>query len=84
MSIRKEPLSELLEKYVLIMIELQRLNALLVHYSESGVSAKVAQAADSIKRLELSKKTIALELDRRMPNADNPPTGTEDGSSPSS
>ena len=84
MSIQNESFSLLIEKHTLITIELQRLNALLVHYSDIGPSAKVAQVADSIKRLELSKKTIAIEIDRRMPNADHPPTESEDGFSPSS
>lgn len=68
MSIRNEPTSALLEKYILILIEVQRLNAQFIHYSNAGPQAKVAEVADFIKRLELSKKTIALEIDKRMPN----------------
>lgn len=74
MSIRNELFSDLLQKHTLITIELQRLNALLVHYSDAGPSKKVSQIADAIKRLELSRKTISIELDRRIPNAND---GTE-------
>lgn len=76
MSIQSERFSSLLDKHTLITIELQRLQALLVYYSDIGSSAKVSQAADAIKRLEVSKKTIAIELDRRMTNGTNSNNGT--------
>lgn len=67
MSIKTELLSSLLEKHTLIIIELQRLNALFVHYSDTGARAKLVQISDSMKRLDLSKQAIAIEIDKRIP-----------------
>ena len=68
MNIRNETFSDLLNKYVLISIELTRLNALMVYYADLGNTTKSAQTVDAVKRLEMSKAAIALELDRRLPN----------------
>jgi hypothetical protein len=79
--------SELIEKYTLIIFELQRLQALLVYYSDANINHKVAQVADSIKRLEISKKSLALQIDKRMnnePNTGDGLSGQEDGIRPPS
>lgn len=67
--------SELIEKYTLIIFELQRLQALLVYYSDANINHKVAQVADAIKRLEISKENLALQIDQRINNEPN----TSDG-----
>jgi hypothetical protein len=67
-DINVETYSSLLSKFILITIEMNRLNALMVHYSDAGNKQKLVQTVDAIKRLEMSKTAIALELDRRMPN----------------
>jgi hypothetical protein len=76
-SIQSESFSDLLHKYTLIVIELSRLNALMVYYSDCGNSAKFAAAVDAIKRLDMSKSAIAIELDKRMPNGPIEPNEDE-------
>ena len=71
MSIQNEPFSDLLNKHTLITIELARLSALMVYYSDSGHKAKLAQTIDAIKRLELNKSAISIELDKRTQNGPN-------------
>lgn len=78
MNIKNESFSDLLNKYILINIELTRLNALMIHYSDVGNSAKSAQTIDAVKRLEMSKSAIAIELDTRVPNNENPPLEADD------
>jgi hypothetical protein len=68
MNIQNEPFSDLLNKHTLITIELSRLSALMVYYSDSGNKAKLAQTIDAIKRLEMNKSAIAIELDKRIEN----------------
>ena len=70
-NIDVENTSALLSKFILITIELNRLNALMVHYSDSGNKQMLVQTVDAIKRLDMSKTAIAIELDRRMPNERN-------------
>lgn len=67
-NIDVENTSALLSKFILITIELNRLNALMVHYSDAGNKQMLVQTVDAIKRLDMSKTAIAIELDRRMPN----------------
>lgn len=79
MNIQNESYSDLLSKFTLITIELTRLNALMVYYSDCGNDAKLAAVIDAVKRLELSKSTIAIELDKRMPtNEQTEPDRDED------
>ena len=68
MNIQSESYSDLLSKFTLITIELTRLNALMVYYADCGNDAKLAAVIDAVKRLELSKSAIAIELDKRMEN----------------
>ena len=68
MNIQTEPFSDLLNKFTLITIELARLSALMVYYSDSGNKAKLSQTIDAIKRLEMNKAAISIELDKRMEN----------------
>ena len=68
MSIQSESFSDLLNKHTLITVELTRLNALMVYYSDSGYEAKFAATVNAIKRLEMSKSAIAIELDKRITN----------------
>jgi hypothetical protein len=51
-NIQTESFSDLLNKHTLITIELTRLNALIVYYSDAGHNAKLAAAVDTIKRLD--------------------------------
>lgn len=74
MNIQSEPFSDLLNKHTLITIELSRLSALLVYYSDSGNKPKLSQTLDAIKRLEMNKSAIAIELDKRIENG---PTDNE-------
>jgi len=67
-SIQTESFSDLLYKHTLITVELARLNTLMVYYSDCGNKPKLAAAIDAIKRLEMSKSAIAIEIDKRMPN----------------
>jgi len=66
-SIHREAFSDLLNKFSLITLELSRLNALMVYYSDCGNNSKLSATIDTIKRLEMSKSTIAIELDKRIP-----------------
>lgn len=68
MNIQNEPFSDLLNKFVLITIELSRLSSLMVYYSDSGNKTKLSQTVDAIKRLEMNKSAISIELDKRMTN----------------
>ena len=68
MSIQTESFSDLMYKHTLITVELSRLNSLMVYYSDCGNQPKLAAAVDAMKRLEMSKSAIAIELDKRMPN----------------
>ena len=80
MSISNESFSDLLNKYVLIAVELSRLNALMVYYSDVGNHTKLAQSVDAIKRLEMNKSAIAIEFDKRVPNNEKPfPRHSDDG-----
>lgn len=67
MNIQTESFSDLINKHTLITIELTRINSLMVYYSDCGNKAKYAASLDALKRLEMSKSTIAIELDKRMP-----------------
>lgn len=67
MNIQNESFSDLLSKFTLITIELTRLNALMVYYSDCGNESKLTAIIDAIKRLEMSKSAISIELDKRMP-----------------
>jgi len=71
MNIQNESFSDLLNKYVLITIELSRLNSLVVYYNDCGNKVKLAQSIDAIKRLEMNKSAIAIEFDKRMKNGPN-------------
>ena len=68
MNIQHEPFSDLLNKHTHITIELSRLSARMVYYSDSGNKAKLAQTIDAIKRLEMNKSAIAIEMDKRTTN----------------
>ena len=68
MSIQTESFSDLMYKHTLITVELSRLNSLMVYYSDCGNQPKLVAAIDAMKRLEMSKSAIAIELDKRMPN----------------
>lgn len=57
----------------MIVLELSKLNALQTHYIATGNSLKVAQAQDTIKKLEMSQLAISLELDRRMDERNGKP-----------
>jgi len=71
MNIKDESFSDLLNKHTLIIIELSRLNSLMIYYSDCGNEAKLTATLDAVKRLELSKSTISYELDRRIPTNDS-------------
>ncbi len=66
MNIKNEVPSLLWGNQTRIILELDRLNHLLVHHSDSGNRAKAAQIIDNIKRLEMQLSAIELELDRRF------------------
>lgn len=68
MNIQNEPFSELLDKHERINIELSRLTALMLHYNDTGNEARKSQTIDAIKRLEMNKSAIAIEIDKRMKN----------------
>ena len=74
MNMNKEPLSSLIEKHTLIILELQRLNALFIHYSDIGNIMKVSQVSDSIKRLELSRHSVASRIDKYVINTNTDET----------
>ncbi len=78
MNIHSESFSDLLNKHTLITIELSRLNALMVYYSDCGNQSKLAQVIDAIKRLEISKSAIAIEFDKRMPKTHDKPGPNDD------
>ena len=67
MKINNESFSELLNKYTLITIEITRLTALMIYYTESGNKTKLIQTIDAIKRLDANKSMIAIEFDKRIP-----------------
>lgn len=83
MKIKSESFSDLMNKHTLITVELTRLAALMVYYSDSGNKTKCAQTIDAIKRLEMSKGAIAIELDKRIPNSNVQPQEPNDRSSDS-
>jgi hypothetical protein len=71
MKIKNESFSDLLNKYILITIELSRLSALMVYFNDCGDKPRFAATIDTIKRLDTNKLAISIELDKRMPNTND-------------